>query len=117
MSEVHKNLIRAKKTLMEHGWYKGSPGYNYADRTDTRVCLGRANTGLFRSDGNWNNVVTSQCSKSAEVLQEIISRRMGKPMRIPRFNDMPATTFEDVIDVLDEAIIATAPKKVPVGVC
>lgn len=88
---AHEILIRAKAYLLNHGWTQGGYGNK---RNGPRCMLG--------------------------AIDEVTGMRFGgpeahfvlldfTPSGVPTWNDAPHRTFEEVIDVFDKAILATAP--------
>lgn len=108
MSDLHPVFVRAKEILLTQGWYCGGPRGPYKSRCLILACVDAYNE-IYKE-----NVSDGDLGRIHRVLREIINVPFN---RLAAWNDNPERTFEEVIAVLDQAIILTAPVVELVGSC
>jgi hypothetical protein len=91
----HDVLVAAKGYLLNHGWMQGSYGFSPAG---PRCLVG----------------AIMECASGSAVVHgvERVLNTVEEDVRwgVPVWNDCTARTFDDVIALLDKAILATAPQ-------
>lgn len=100
MSDLHPVFVRAKEILLNQGWFCGGPRGEHGEPCIVIACCDAYEeiygyTTLFKSGAHL---------KIHDTLSEITGRR-----DVPGWNDDPTRTIEEVIAVLDKAILQTAP--------
>lgn len=99
---THETLVAAKSHLMEHGWCQG------ALHRDDQVCV----IGAINVAG-WGSIeLNEQQLGERRPLLGLLSE-INEAMVCGSWNDAPERTFDDVIALLDRAILATAPAETP----
>lgn len=92
--KAYETLERAKTALLERGWCKG-----IFMNDEGQVCLG----GSFMRVAHLFETQRGDYGKAIKYIGEEIYPLGFK--NIPHFNDSIDTSFEDVINVLDRAIL------------
>jgi hypothetical protein len=97
-------LVAAKREILTNGWaqFGGSMEAQYVPGEP--VCI---NLAIFRSAQSKEDYETRM--KASDLVGEILGFECGAE-DVPLWNDEPGRTLEEVIDVLDKAILRTAPK-------
>lgn len=102
MSDLHLVFVRAKEILLTQGWYCGD-----ARGPDGEPCI------IIACCDAYDEIYGVDILRVVEDhrgVHDVLSWVMGVPEnRVAAWNDNPTRTFEEVIAVLDEVILSTAP--------
>lgn len=101
MSDLHPVFVRAKEILLTQGWYCGG-----ARGPNREPCIIIACADAYWELYPEKDLHDGDCVRIHSILEEIIGLPKG---HVPLWNDDPRRTLEEVIAVLDQAIILTAP--------
>lgn len=108
MSQAVENLQRAKEVLMEQGWRQHAAG-GVEKGNNSPVCLVG---GLMKATNFTFGEI--QHIPGYKAMATIVGQRLHWPpetylheysIPIPTYNDEKGRTFNEVVDVIDEAII------------
>jgi hypothetical protein len=94
-------LVEGKNTLLKQGWRQFDGNMEVLYSKDKPVCL---NLAVFRAK---DDCLPTRL-EALDVIVEILG--LDHVGDVARWNDEPGRTLEEVIDVLDKAILQTAPQ-------
>src|SRR5438105_3300335 len=94
---THKVLVGAKAYLLRHGWKQG----DYGDYGGPRCLVGGVCSAMGRP------IDEVEHSPAHALLCDLLDLKYGH--LVPMWNDEEDRTFDEVIALLDKAILATAP--------